>query len=258
MKPLLQILVASAFGLVVAVGAIRGEAALITIDTDDGQGADARIRGGANAGMNFGADNFVGIRFAPAGANQLTNSRKTYLRFDLSALGVTAASVQLQLTSTNDFTIPVGGVTFDLYGLNNLDAGESWAEGSITWNNAPQNNTASPNGFLGGATLLGSTTFASIADGDTLTFSFPSMAAFINADTNNLVTFMLASQLVNPTNNYTFASKENTESPHPTLLITPVPEPSSLALLGLGFCGLVGFNKRKKLQAQQRGPRHPR
>ena len=80
-----------------------------------------------------------------------------------------------------------------------------------------------------------------------MTFSFPSITTLINADTNGLVTFMLTSKFANPTNNYTFASKENGDYAIPTLtLVTTVPEPSSLALFGLGMLGFAGFSRLRK------------
>ena len=58
---------------------------------------------------------------------------------------------------------------------------------------------------------------------------------------------MLTSKFANPTNNYTFASKENGDYAIPTLtLVTTVPEPSSLALFGLGMLGFAGFSRLRK------------
>jgi len=225
---------------------------IATITTADGNGADARVRGGTGANLNFGIDSALGVRFGPAGATQFDTSRKSYMRFDLSTLLVPVVDAELQVTINQGFTILVPA-TFQVYGLIDNAVNENWLEGAgtgqvvagITWNNAPANNTASPNGFLAGAVFLGETTYSgSFFDGQTLSFSYASIANFINADTNDLVTFMLASKNINPTNNYTFGSGEGGDVAKPTLILS-VPEPSSLALLGFGLIGLVGFARRK-------------
>ena len=135
------------FGVSLLASALTSQvkAAIITLTTADGQGADARIRGGTLANNNYGTESFVAVRFPPVNASQFANSRKTYLRFDLSTLGALVTGVQLELTTTAGFQI-TNTLTFDVYGLNDGDSGESWAETGITWNNAPQNNTGSTGG----------------------------------------------------------------------------------------------------------------
>ena len=148
--------------------ATRTEAGLISLTTAFGNGADARVRGGAAPpstafpnppfsplpaqstakDFNFGGSDVLSVRLArlPPGtagnlaartAAQLNNSQKSYLKFDVSTIDpATATLAQLHLTLTNTFTIdpsaPGGGVTFQLYGLNNSLIGDSWIEGTQT------------------------------------------------------------------------------------------------------------------------------
>ena len=130
-------------GLVVCLSTFSVAHAEIMIPTSAGIGADARVTLGS-PNTNFGSSEFFAIQ------NRITapaNARKTYLRFDLAALTSAAASASLQITPNNDFSVGAG-VTFNLYGLNDLDAGEFWNESTITWNNAPQNDTGSNNGLI--------------------------------------------------------------------------------------------------------------
>lgn len=230
-------------------GANVARAAIIT--TDDGLGADARVRRSQST-ANYGSESFVAVQNSTT-----TNARKTYLRFDLSLLGgLDVIAAELQLTPTNDF--PVGtGLTIDLFGLNNLNSGESWSEAGttgITWGNAPANNTGSNTLVTSDATSLGSFVFTSdFEDGVPISFSSTAIRDFINADTNGVVTFILTGPQPAGAMNYTFASKENVDGDQfPTLQVSPVPEPSSFLIMGVLASSFCGFWEIGRLRVRKR------
>lgn len=215
-------------------------AAPISITTATGSnGADSFVRL-AQPDTNFGGSEFVRIQ------NNTTTARKTYLRFDLSSLTTPVTGATLLLTPNNDFA----GATFNLYGLNDLHAGEAWGEGAITYNNAPANHATPGTVDAAQATLLGSFAFASFTEGVAISFSTSAIRDFVNADTNNLLTFILTRPGTGTTN-YDFASKENTEAyDFPTLqLVTAVPEPSTFAMLGTIAISLIGYRGLKRRRA---------
>jgi hyaluronate lyase len=98
--------------------------------------ADAFVRDGTYAGVNNGSTTMLTVKQAAT-----SYTRKSYLKFDLSAIPGTIASATLKLTATS-----VGSssaMTHNLY----QTASDSWSESGLTWTNSPAN-----------ASLLGSWT----------------------------------------------------------------------------------------------------
>ncbi len=136
--------------------------------------ADAYIRGGSFADNPFGAANSLLIK----GIMSLEFARKMYLVFDADALPESFVSVQLQLVLRRHSAANPRDAT--LYGIiDNVDwDGATPSEGSITWNNAPRNVTASGVAFDGqgataahGVRVLATSTFNNAdAAGTTYTF----------------------------------------------------------------------------------------
>ena len=85
-----------------------------------------------------------------------------------------------------------------------------------------------------------------MGDGSTATqtFSAAALDAFLNADSDGLVTFILTQNTGGPNNGHQWATKEHTTIAAPTLEFDVVPEPSTTALLGLGGFALI-FRRRK-------------
>ena len=203
-----------------------------------------------------GTSNFGSAQFMRVKNDSGTFVRKAYVRYDLSGLAfdhttdLDAASLSMTFYDGNAGN---GGTTIDwtfqVYGLNDGDAGEGWGEGTINWNNAPQNDTSNGNGVLAGATSLGTFNFV----GRTQVVDFTGTGGTAVRDfvagssSDDLVTFIVVRDTPQPDagNSYIhyLGTKENAGQPNVTLNLTQVPEPSTLALLGLG--GLLIAHRRR-------------
>ena len=212
--------------------------------------ADSYVDKGS-ASANFGTS--AVLRVKNANSNFV---RKAYMRFDVSSLtfdhtvDLQSASLLLEFPDTG---AGLGGGsnnwTFQVYGLNDGDAGENWGESTINWNNAPQNDTANGNGVLGGATSLG--TFSFVGRTQSVNFTGTGGTAvrdFVAASTSDdLLTFIVVRDTPESggdTYIHGIASKENGSFTAPTLDLTAVPEPSTAVLLG--SFALAGLMRRRR------------
>ena len=225
------------------------------VTTADGTGADAQIEKRDNGydTNNYGTATSIQMKNADSGTQYL--SRKSYLRFDLGAVdGLNAQDATLELTASSS---PSTAYTFNVYGLFDGHTGENWTEsgtGSITWNNAPGNDTTSLDGALVSETvLLGQIVTTGYSAGDVLQFTSQQLTDFLNADTDGQVTLILTRDT--QSSNYSdhsnsFYSKEGSlnvagdYSLAPTLLIYTVPEPSTFVLVLLGLASLTICRRR--------------
>ncbi len=234
---------------------LPSQAEIMTISTADGNGADAQIRGliGSDdqSATNFGSSSTLAYRYASAGTTGVNRFQKSLFRFDLPDNIDTVISATLRIFSTS-----ASSKDYDLYGLRELsDYGpgqldESWAESSVTWDNAPFHE-----GVASNSNGLASGTFLTLVNGGstpsspgTETYSSTALASFIEDDTNGLVTFLIRAD-DNESALGNFASKEHDGSgftglhaPELVLEYTVVPEPSTFVLGGLGF-GLLLFRR---------------
>ena len=194
--------------------------AAVTVRTVTGNGADTLIVGSTSADTNHGNNPTLLLKnVSPVNAY----TRKEYLRFDPAGLGeISAASLDL-LVDTNNNGKAGFPSSFKVApcGLNDSTAVENWREGSITWNNAPGN--INSGGFFASATAAFLGTLAittSDVGGDTVSFSSSALLAFLAADTDYLVTIMLARTDTRVGENLAFLSKEafdGTKAPSLTL-----------------------------------------
>ena len=178
----------------------------IAITTADGTGGDATIKESA-PDTNYDRD-FLEVR------HNKYWSRKAYLRWDTSVLNST--SVTNASMSVMAALVQAVPVDMDVYGLNDGNAGESWSESTITWNNAPGNDTSGNDLLFGQVTFLGTLTAPiGTVEGDILSFSSPDLANFINADTDGQVTLILVNNsFANIQDDYSvqLMRKENTDT----------------------------------------------
>jgi hypothetical protein len=124
------------------------------------------------------------------------DGNKSWLQFDLSAAYAANPGLKGHI-ATATLTFAAAGTyttakSYIVNGLNDAAGLESWSSSSLTWNNAPGNNTAN------NTTLNTLLTTASLATGNLIgadasssTASSAALAAFINTDTDGKVTFIL-------------------------------------------------------------------
>lgn len=201
--------------------------------------ADAYVQAGTSADSNFGTSTQLIVK---SSSSLSAVTRKAYMRFDISALdGPTATPETKLLLDVRSMNGNEGNThNFSVYGVNDNVAGQAWDETTITWNNAIGNNTGTQTTLdATEATLLG--TF-SVADGtaDTdLIFSSALLDAFLLADSDGLITLAITRTTFTGTANSSFYARENANTDGPQLSYNAVPEPGSLALIGLGGVLLV-------------------
>jgi hypothetical protein len=221
-------------------------AAIINIDTSIGNGADSYISTWpGEQTQNFGDAESLYLK-NDAGTGFV--NRKTYMRFDLSDINASLLDATLLLSFFEDTDPTAGNREFNVYGLIDGHNEENWDEYSITWNNAPANNTGSASGLISGEYVtLGSFQFnsAGATPGDSALFSSAALTTFLQNDTDDLATLIIIRQDRTLTN-IGFASKENQILSAPTLLLQPVPIPAGIWLLSSGLAGLAGTRLRRK------------
>lgn len=166
-----------------------------------------------------------------------SNGNKSWIKFDLGGLDVSnllsaVLSVSLHEGKGGDQSFDVSYVN-DNY-LDNI----GWDERSITWNNAPGNDIADL-GLLDPTktTLLGTVNFTDGLAGES--FTIDALGA-LQADTDGIVQFVLH----NSPNNINLSTHDHSvEAQRPYLDVTVIPEPMTLALLGLG--GLIATRRKR-------------
>ena len=207
----------SAVLCLVVAGLLATQAHAVVITTDQGAGADAYVRSGSFGNSNSGTDAMLLLK--NRGGNEQDYSRKSYARFDLSGIdlsAVSAATLNLVVDHTN--LMAASGV--NVFALNDLDAGEGWGETTITWNNAPANNVDNGYGVdsaratdLGDAPLPGSA-----PNGTPVSFASAALTNAVKADTNGSFTLILS--LVTSANvSVDLASNNNTTYAEPALVL---------------------------------------
>ena len=174
--------------------------------------ADAFVRAGIYVTTNYGTLPTLVVKNSATADTQ----RKSYIRFDLTGQDMNAtpnASLQFAVSSAW-----VDATPWQVYGLKNADAGESWGESTITWNNAPANTTSSGDGLVSNrVTLLGTLAVTGAQPlGQVLELRSAALDAFLLADTDDRVTFIVT-RASTAGGNSIVASREDTTFAAPAL-----------------------------------------
>ncbi len=159
------------------------------ISADGSNGADAMICIDSPANPLGTATNLAVTGYDPETWEVADNAAKCYLRFDLTGRSFDRATLRLAFLQAERFD-ETGFINHYLFLL--ADNSDNWNESTITWNNAPQNNTAGV-GFTGSPTYLGYTNLYAVPDaGEVVSFVLPAAALAAARGTNGLVTLGLA------------------------------------------------------------------
>lgn len=196
--------------------------------------ADASIKGGSPS-SNSGSESQLSVSGLSSTATTATTA-KSYFRFDVTGMPtLKTAAVRLCVSDLKDFAQTGYNFTAQLRFLP--DAADSWSENSITWANAPNNNTATSS-FLTGTALVStlSITPASMPSIGSI-LQLDASAAQINANrgADNFVTY--AMNATTPSATIYFASKEHPSLPPPSLEVTyasPLPTRPSFLIVSEG------------------------
>lgn len=176
------------------------------------------------------------------------------LKFPTSSLSAGVVSLSLNLYWQRDDSGTGNSLT--LWGLNETDPDEtSWSESTVTYNNAPG---MIPDGLdptaevgLGHddddirdldianlSLLVENQGYGPQVLNDVYSFSSAALTAFVNADNNGEVSFLITRGVLATSGNQArFWPKES--GPSPFLDAALVPEPTTFALLGLGGLALM-------------------
>jgi hypothetical protein len=232
-----------------ALALATGSAMAVTLTADKDTYVDF-----ANPDTSFGSSETLLVTTLSDNANQTDNdegkSKTIFISFDLSSITgpYTSATLDiLKLDGRGDRNIELWGVTDESF--------DAWDESSLTWNAAVADNVIVDNdgrslvnevrlGLLMSATPTRNDGVDPYTAFDDTTNMTDELLDFVNSDTNGIVTFAVHFENVNG-NIYSFASSESTliDAFAPTLTLTPIPEPASVAALGL--LGLVGLRRRR-------------
>jgi len=264
-----------AVGLV-GIASLAPPARAASVTPASGAGADTFVQNNSTTNNSNATD--LTVKFT--GTSTDNTNRKAYIRFDTSSLPApgSIASAMLNLTvSINNgggsgaTTTTPQNFTFNVYGLNDGSTagggklGEDWDPTTVTYANAPANDTTSGSTVLTGTTtdnggtamLLGTFNVTqNDTAGTTLTaLNGTNLVNFLNANTDGRATFILtrpgftantvANGSIQGNANSAFASAQTTTLTAPTLT-ADVPEPAAAGLLATAGGLLLARRRRRQ------------
>lgn len=195
---------------------------VLTLTTAMGRGID----GYAQPAVETPHRSDVLILVKSTTAEKSAFNRKGYIGIDLSSLGeelVTEAQLTLTMAPTGmGFSSEVPDSTFTVYGL--LDESlDNWTARELTWESAPANRPT-PTGLDPAKTMkIGQFIVPQGVQTGTVTVEGPTLAEFLNRDTNGLATFIFVRETLGSGRSdyvHGFANRNHPTLPPPTLKVT--------------------------------------
>lgn len=186
---------------------------------------------------NFGSATSVVVANDGGTAQSKSKDRIGLFRFDLTDAPANVTSATLKLTAKASTGNDDHG--YEIWAIPDGEADEAFDESTLTFNNFTYASTAHDGSLdLSQLTLLVSSTRDDDdgAQDEVYQFSSQALVDFINADTNKIITLIVFQRDGQDGNASSFFSRE-AASNQPELIL--VPEPASIALLGLGGLGLL-------------------
>jgi hypothetical protein len=257
------------FAIAVAVAGIAQSTHAELITTASGAGQDVGLQRGSIA---LSDDALLRVKNQSGVLENSTNDRVALLKFDLSLLvqPINLATIRLETPRGVATSQPLNtfdaGETLFLYGIPDLAAGETTNLTTVTWANSPYltgtSSATNPRDVLDltgnnvndlTATLVGSFIWPVQSDaGNIVDFFGPALNAFLQADSNDVATFILTVSQSNATKTPVFGSSTAVAGGpavglKPTLLTNgnAVPEPMTLGMAVVAVAGMVLARRRR-------------
>lgn len=196
-----------------------------TISTNYGSGRDSFVQP-TKAPRNFGGDPFMRVKNTTLNAGLL---RKGYVAFDLSKFDLSEideAEFSLSVEPSDlGFATLVPDSVFHVYGLTD-EAGDSWNEKTITWQNAPATYDGDPKlrhlPDPAKTVLLGTFVVPQGTSRGSFSIQGEALVEFLKADTNGIATLIISRETDETAHNglvHAFATRENRGNTPPLLRV---------------------------------------
>ncbi len=186
------------------------------LTTAFGRGKDSFIQSITTAKIT-GGESFLRVKHTTLDDKL---ERKAYVAFDLSRFAgkkIAEAEFVLHIEPSDlGFASLVPDAVFTVHGLTD-ESRDAWSEDALTWADAPAHHDRQ---VTSAATKLGQFTIPQGTTRGAFTIKDSALAAFLNTDTNQLVTFIICRETNELARNglvHAFATKENARNSPPVL-----------------------------------------
>lgn len=184
--------------------------------------------------------------------NASANSRKGWVRFDLSAYssdvigGGTFRFRQDNITTNYTGTFGIWALKAGFVpGSGVLDV--DWDEDLLTWNNAPGNSLTSKNSFdTADATKIGTINFNTGTQntGHLYSISIADLTPYLQSSNMSITMMIGADAQSSDSPGFNISSSESPDRAGPELVVSLIPEPASLGVLGVMMAGVLMRRRR--------------